>query len=279
MSTEKDKYSEYLAKFTKLAEAASFYLHESFNYIHQCYESELAGLLFGELIMTVDTSEADNEIMGKAEFPEKVIDLLTNEVPEVISDETHDRISELWSIAIEFSTIASHNFQKNQKVDSIELLGHVTNFAFFFETLVNRHLLFLLVSEEIDSFTYNNLNRAKLLTRLTYIFKTELLENKISINEIANLFKLRNKTVHFTPDNAIALTTKAEVLFKIWEQTKLILNAFQSIENLNEQSFSELIDEEVLALKERFFDKQNTKLEDLILKVREVIERRETNNA
>lgn len=263
-----DKDSEYLTKFMKLAEAAEFYLRESFNYLHQCAESELAGVIFKEMILLVSTTKEDQKIDDTTVFPDGVIETLTEDHPEVLSEKTHGKIDHAWERSQELSGILGHNFHKTKVFDSIELLGHVGNFAFFFETLVNRHLLFLLLSNRIDNFTYNNLSRSKLLTRLTYIFKDELVSNVIDLNEIANLFRLRNKTVHFTPDNAIQLEVKIDALIRIWNQVMSIVSKFQKIEKFNEQQFSTIIEHEINEFNDRWTNKENTEVDSLIKKIR-----------
>lgn len=270
-----DKHSEYLTKFSKLAEAAEYYLEESFDNIHKCLISELSGVIFQELLKFVDTTEKDEELIGKAEFSDNVIETLINEPPDVLTDNTHEKISSAWSIAQQIASIAGHNFQKNHKINSIELLGHLGNYAFFFETLINRHLLFLVVSKEMDEFTYNNLNRAKVLNRLTYIFKEELKTGKINLNEIANLYKLRNKTVHLTPDNAISIEAGIDALIRIWKQSQMVIKIFQKREKFNEVNFTDLIESEIKEFLKRWLNKDNKTVKELIEKVKEKLNKKE----
>lgn len=266
-----DKHSEYLSKFMKLAEAGEFYLRESFDYLHRCLESELAETLFKELLLLVEHSDEDDEIMKGVEFSDDIIQTLSETPPEVLSNKTHSKIDYAWSTAQKLGNMLGHNFKKSTELDSIEILGHLNNYAFFFETLVNRHLLFLFVSNKIDQFTYTNLNRAKILTRLTYIFKDDLVNNKVQLNEVSNLFSLRNKTVHFTPDNAIKISSRIDELIRIWNQTKNILGHFQKIENFNETKFSNLIESEATEFKKRWLNPENKHAENFINKVKEKV--------
>jgi len=132
----------------------------------------------------------------------------------------------------------NHKFKLNHKIDSIEILGHLNNLGFFIETLTNRHLLFLCQSNIIDDFSYSRISTAKIMERLIFIFKEEIIAKKIHLNEITNLFSLRNKTVHYTPDNSIALKPSISELIQIWNQCKKTIEKFEKVEKINEQRFS-----------------------------------------
>ena len=67
----------------------------------------------------------------------------------------------------------------------------------------------------------------------------------MQINEIANLFALRNKTVHYTPDNAKALKPKLSELLQIWKQAKKIIERLEKKEGFNEDKFSELLEKHI----------------------------------
>jgi len=146
----------------------------------------------------------------------------------------------------------AHKFDLTHRINSINILGHLNNFGFFVETLTNRHLLFLQHSGRIDNFIYTRISIAKIMERLIYIFKDELNSNSVHLNEIVNLFSLRNKTVHFTPDNAIALNPKVSELVKIWTQTSKVLKKMEKVEMFNDEKFSEILDEFIHEFKSRW---------------------------
>ena len=121
-------------------------------------------------------------------------------------------------------------------------LGHLNNFGFFIETLTNRHLLYLYQSKKINDFCYSRISISKVLERLIFIFKDEISNNKLHLNEISNLFSLRNKTVHYTPDNSMALKPTISELIQIWEQSKKLIEYFEKNEEIDEELFSKSLD-------------------------------------
>jgi hypothetical protein len=131
----------------------------------------------------------------------------------------------------------------------IEILGHLNNFGFFIETLVNRHLLFLNQTGTIDEFSYARISISKIMERLIYIFKDDLNNNKVQLNEITNLFSLRNKTVYLTPDNAIALKPRISELIQIWTQSIKIIKKLEQKEKFNENSFSIRLEQHMYEIK------------------------------
>lgn len=228
-----------LSTYSKLAEAARFYLDESFRNVDNALITELSGILFAKKIQEIDPTEKDKEIAGNTQMPENHIHVMQNEHGEVMTDETIGKLADAWSLAQFEALRQPHTFSKNHVINAIELLGHINYLAFFVETLTNRHLLFLQQTGVLDNFTYNNLSLAKILNRLIFVCKEELETNKIQLNEIANLFSLRNKTVHYTPDNALAFKTDIASLIRIWNQTIKLLKLFERKEKFVDNIFSD----------------------------------------
>lgn len=227
--------------YSKLASGATFYLKQSFGYIHSALSYEFATILFAEAIKKIDPSETDRKLFDRMSLPDNPIGILQSDFDNVLSDETAKKMADVWHLSQLYSQKNKYKFGLDYKTDSIEILGHLNNFGFFFETLINRHLLFLKHSNLIDNFSYSRISVARIMERLVYIFKKELNENKIQINEIKNLFKLRNKTVHFTPDNALALKPRISELIKIWNQCAKVIAKLEEKENFNEEKFSDMI--------------------------------------
>ena len=63
---------------------------------------------------------------------------------------------------------------------------------------------------------------------------------------------MRNKTVHYTPDNAKSLKPKLSELLQILNQTKRVIEKFEKIEKFNEDRFSELLDDYIKTIKARW---------------------------
>jgi len=228
--------------YSKLAEGATFFLDESFKYIHEALSSELASVLFGKMLNEIDATDQDRKIAKNLEVGNDTIELLQSNIDNPLSDETLKNISVAWEKANIISQSETQKFKLNHKIESIELLGHLNNLGFLVETLTNRHLLFLTQTNKIGNFSYSRISIAKIMERLIFIFKDELNENKIHLNEITKLFSLRNKTVHYTPDNAIALKPRISELIAIWKQCQRIFEQLEKAEKFNEIKFSQRIE-------------------------------------
>ncbi len=246
----KNKYD--ILTFSKLAVGASFYLNEAFRYINAALSDEVAAILFSKELENIDLSKEDKTIIKKLNLPENPVELLQANIPDVLTDHTLKAIDEAWNKAQISAKTQGYKFGHKHIIDSVEMLGHLNNFGFFIETLVNRHLLFLNEIKKIDDFSYSRLSIAKVMERLVFILKDDLSSNKIQLNEISNLFSLRNKTVHYTPDNAIALKPEISKILQIWEQTKKILLRFEKDEKFSEDIFSQLLNNRIIDFKNKW---------------------------
>ncbi|MBC8757265.1 hypothetical protein H2O64_21525 [Kordia sp. YSTF-M3] len=227
--------------YEKLALGASFFLEESFKYLDLALRDELTTILFSELLENIEPSKEDEKIFDKLNLPETPIGLLQSDSLEVISDETTKIMFDAWDNAQARAEKEKYKFGLDHKIDSIQILGHLNNFGFFMETIINRHLLFLNQSKIIDDPSYSKISVSRIMERIKYIFKDESNENKVPLNEVQNLFRLRNKTVHFTPDNAKLLKPKISQLMKIWTQCTKLVEKLEQKENFNELNFSKQI--------------------------------------
>ncbi|HEY4785671.1 MAG TPA: hypothetical protein VIH57_06465 [Bacteroidales bacterium] len=238
--------------YSKLALGAIFYLDESFKYINSALTSEFASILFSKELDSIEPSTEDREIINRLNIPDHPIGILQSDLPDALTSDTLQLLSLAWDKAMIRSKRESYKFDLKHKISSIELLGHLNNFGFFIEILINRHLLFLNQSKLIDSFSYNRISVAKVMERIIYIFKDELNSGIIQLNEITNLYSLRNKTVHFTPDNALALKPSLLELIQIWNQSVKILVKLEAKENFNEDKFSVRLTEYIKNVKEKW---------------------------
>ena len=235
------KKIEDVSTFSKLAEGANFFLNESFYYINKSMVDELTSIIFARKLDLIEPSKSDRELEKKVTITSDTVELLQNDVDIPLTEETLNLISNAWQQSqIEADVLVNkkHNFKHKHIINSINLIGHFNNFGFFIETLVNRHLLFLKLTNEINSFCYSRISVSKIMERIIYIFKDNLNNNKIHINEIVNLFSLRNKTVHYTPENSIALKSKLSEILQIWNQSLKLIAIMEKKEKIIDSNFS-----------------------------------------
>lgn len=238
--------------YSKLGEGINFYLNESFHYLNETLIYEYASIIFSADIDKIDPTESDRQLIENLSLPESPVELLQTDNIEALTDETASKMADSWEKAQKIARFGQHNFGHQHEINSIEILGHLNNFGFFIETLVNRHLLFLNHLSEIDNLSYSRISTARIIDRLIYIFKDDLKLNKVQINEIVNLFSLRNKTVHYTPDNAKALKPKLSELLQIWKQAKKIIERLEKKERFSEDKFSELLGQFINEINQRW---------------------------
>jgi hypothetical protein len=238
--------------YSKLESGASFFLQESFNYIHIALSYEYAGILFSEKIENIEPSIKDRKMTEVVDIPDNPVELLQSQMPDVLTEETSKLMYEAWEKSQMEAENGSYNFQLNHRITNIEILGHINNLGFFIETLINRHLLFLKQTKVMDDFSYTRVSKARIIERIIYIFKDELRNDKVHLNEIASLFNLRNKTVHFTPDNANALKPRLSELIQIWKQCIKIIEKLEKAEKFTEEKFSERLNNNINYIKERW---------------------------
>jgi hypothetical protein len=235
--------------YSKLELGGIFFLQESFHYLHTALKYEFSSILFSKELDAKKPSNEDREIIDKTHLPEDAVGILRSNIPDILTNETASLMSKAWQKCQQKAETDKHKFGLNHRIDSIEILGHLNNFGFFIETLINRHLLFLRQIGVIDEFSYARISTSRIMERLIYIFKDDLNKNKVHLNEITNLFSLRNKTVHFTPDNAIALKPKISELIQIWNQSVKVIKKLEEKEKFNEEKFSKRLENHIAVIK------------------------------
>lgn len=225
--------------YSRLESAANYFLNSSLISLENAMKEESRGLIYLQEIMKIDISEEDKKYFKQIALPTNPVKLLQLEDKFTIKGDLMNKFLNAGYATEKRILEENIKFKKDHRVDSIEILGHLNNFGFFIETIINRHLLFLSHTSEIDIISYNRISVAKIMERIIYLFKDELSNNKIQVNEIINLFSLRNKTVHFTPDNAKALNVKLSELYRIWTQATKLLKILEEKEKFNGTKFSE----------------------------------------
>ena len=134
----------------------------------------------------------------------------------------------------------------------MEILGHLNNFGFFVEAMINRYLLFLRVSTEIHSCYYNKLKDAAVISKLLFVTKNSFQNQASTIEAVCRLFRLRNKTAHYTPENAASLKVTINELFNLWSHTSKLLAYFHSQEQFTNDGFEDLLGKYITLFDEKW---------------------------
>lgn len=249
-----------ISTYHQLNEAINHFLNESFSSLEKAMQEENLSFYISENINKVNTNKEDLTISENysTKIPESPIQFFQSNLDKmmidekILSSETINSLSEAYAKGVETSKKNTNKFPQNHTIESTLIISHINNFGFFIETLTNRHLLFLKHSKLIDEFSYKRIEKARILERLIYIFKDRLTLNKLHLNELSNLFTLRNKTVHYTPDNSISLKPKISELIQIWNQSLKIILEFEKKQEFRDDSFSSTLKSLIVGFKNKW---------------------------
>lgn len=202
---------------------AKFLLHESFQYAHQAAAHEVAGILFGERIMSIDPDPA----WKTPEMPESLREWLIRrqEIDQAILDPTTiDRMSDAWQSAQRDAWNSEKKLDKPHALTSVtDIVGYVVNLTVCLESILNRHLFLLRESNELSPDHYKSIDRAELMPKLLFCFKEEILARSLHVSRIKQLVSLRNKAVHYRVDQFDSLSLNVGDMVGIWRELGGIL--------------------------------------------------------
>ena len=221
--------------FIKLVNGSHFFLNQAFKHINLALEEDLTARIFAEKIRILNPRSVDIDECLQ-EYQNNPVMLLQSEDLCLLDDKTHPVYLALEQSKIEAKD-GSKCFTTKHKIESHELLGHINNFSFFIESLINRHILFLKADRRIDEFCYNRLENSSIMGKLIFILKDNAEKKKVSLEKIHNLFGHRNKTVHLTPKNADSLKIKIIELIQIWKDSIHLMQHLHAIEQFGFDDF------------------------------------------
>jgi hypothetical protein len=228
-------FTRFFASFYRLEEAATFFLHDAFEHAYLAAQLEVAGLIFGERIMSIDP-EPDWKVPP---LPTTLPDLLRSEV-QVISDATASRLAQAWEEAQITASSSGRRLAKTHAIESIEIVGHIINLSACVESVINRHLFFLRESEKLAAHHYASLDRTETIPKILFAFKDEILSKQFSTSRLKHLFRLRNQAVHFKASSARSIRPTVEELLGIWREVAQLLELVEG--EPTQQQINELAD-------------------------------------
>jgi len=210
-----DEASKKLYTFSRLEEIASFLLYEAFKYAHLAAEYEVAGIIFGDRIMSIEPEPG----WKPPTAPEALVDWLQQrDKDEDKSDATIDKLTEAWHLSLAEAGSSGRKMPKTREFTSTDIVGHIINLAACVETVINRHLYHLRESGKLENHLYNSLDKAELLPKVLFAFKDEILSRKMSVSRLRHLVTLRNNAVHYKEASVDAVTPSGEELLGIWHE-------------------------------------------------------------
>ena len=240
-----------LSLFLNIGNGASYFLSQAFHHIDLAIEDDIRDHLFHEKLESLDVETEHISAVFKDGEVKNAVDLLQSDILKLIED-PEDPVVKAQGEAKEEAAQMRNVYSKNHKITSKEILGHLNNFAFFVEAMINRHLLFLSVSNEIHSCYYNKLKDAAVVGKLLFVTKNAFQEQTDTIEAVSRLFRLRNRTAHYTPENAESLKVTINELFTMWGHTGKLLAYFHSLEQFTNDDFEGMLRKHIKSFEEKW---------------------------
>lgn len=212
-----------IAGFGLAEHVSRFLLHESFRYAHQAAAYEVAGILFGTRIKSIEPDPS--WIMP--EMPDSLLEWLKQrqDTDQPILDPiTMDRMSEAWQSAQHDAWTSDIKLERAQALSYVtDVVGYAVNLTVCLESILNRHLFLLRESDELSPDHFRSVDRAELMPKLLFCFKEQILSKRLHISSIKQLVSLRNKAVHYRVDDFESLSLSVENMLCIWRELGGIL--------------------------------------------------------
>lgn len=206
-----DKLDDTLGRYSRLEEAATFFLWDAFEHAYLAAQLEVAELIFGERIMSIEP-ESDWEVPP---LPDDLLGLLRSDV-QVISDVTAAKLAQAWDEAQAAAPLSGRKLSRKHRIKQVEMVGHIVNLAACVESVVNRHLFLLKESGQLEMHHYTGLDRTGVLPKTLFAFKEEILGKRLPISRLKYLYRLRNQAVHFKASSADSIKPTVEDLLETW---------------------------------------------------------------
>lgn len=213
-----------IASFGTAEQVATFLMEEAFHYIHSAAEYQIASILFGQRIMNIDPDP-------HWKYPEAAISLTDwverkNElIGRALDPATAELMSAAWLSSQEDALTCGLRLPKNAKLQSLtDVVGHVVNLTICLESILNRHLYFLVKAGDLDTDLYRSIDRAELMPKLLFCFKNEIETKDLYVSRIKQLIGFRNHSVHYRIESPDSLLPASEDLIEIWKQFGNILS-------------------------------------------------------
>jgi hypothetical protein len=207
-----------IAGFGIAEHVSNFLLHESFQYAHQAAAYEVAGILFGERITSIDPDPS----WKLPEMPESLPEWLKKrqEIDQTILDPTTiERMSDAWQSAQHDAWDSGKEVAHTQILTSVtDVVGYVVNLTVCLESVLNRHLFLLRESNELSPDHFKSVDRAELMPKLLFCFKEQILSRSLHVSRIKQLVSLRNKAVHYRVDGFRSLSLNVGDMLGIWRE-------------------------------------------------------------
>lgn len=201
---------------------ANHLLYDSFLYIHEAAQYEVAGDLFSKKLSSIEP----DPLWNSPEAPEDLLLWLKNKdeiIENVLDPVTTEELVRAWDSSLELAIESGQKLSKKARLTStVDIVRYAINLTVCLESVLNRYLFFLKETNKLSDAHYNYIDRSEIMPKLLFCFKEEILEEKIKIDRIKQLVSMRNNSVHYRISSPKALQPSIEDVLGIWNQIETI---------------------------------------------------------
>ena len=202
----------------QLTEAATHFLHTSFQHLATSLRLECAGIVFEREIQSIDPPE-DWEGPNLSESESDLLNL----DEEILPEETLEKLAAAWDNAQNRAFTGEVTVPIDHTIKRVEIASHILNLYSVVETVINRHLHSEKEAGRLDDGVYQSLDRARLLSKMVYVFKEEISSGEFRMDRFKHLNTLRNAAVHYRSESRDRLMPSVKDLTYIWKHVCEIL--------------------------------------------------------
>jgi hypothetical protein len=172
---------------------------------------ECAGIIFGRQIHSIDPPDGwEGPDLSNSES-----DLLNSD-EEALPEETLDKLEAAWEEAQKRAFSGEVTVPMDHTIRRVEIASHILNLYSVVETVVNRHLYIEKEAGRLDEGVYRSLDRARLLSKMVYVFKEEISSDEFRLDRFKHLNSFRNAAVHYSSESRDRLMPSVKELIYIW---------------------------------------------------------------
>jgi hypothetical protein len=208
--------------FSRLEEAATFFLYSAFDHVQVALQLEVAGVIFAEMIDRIEPEPGWVAPSLPTALPD-FLNVIKCEDTQVISDSTSSQLAAAWDQAQTMAVSSGRKLGRTHTFERIEILGCVIDLAACVEAVINRHLFYMRESGRLEDHLYASLDRTEVVPKILFAFKDEVQSGKLPTGRIVNLFRLRNQAVHFKASTANSMSLTPKDLLDIWREVGQLL--------------------------------------------------------
>lgn len=246
-----------LFKISRMKEVGEYYLSQSFQSINSALVIDMIDEdAMREKLSQIKLTKEDEKLNSKNSKRKYTIEeMLKGEAEEFLTQETIDKLSDAWYSSLDQAVNLNKQLSKEHYIQGVEVVGFATNYIFFLETVLNRHLKYLNIINLIKDVVFKKIEYASVEYKILYLFKEEINNGKIPFESFNLLNKLRNNSVHFKLESTVKIQIQVRELINIWKHSIVLLKEINNAQKFDEIPFWKIVEEQLNSFEEKWLKK------------------------